>query len=247
MSHHPNVLLLATGSVATIKLPQLATQLLTHGLNVQVVLTPTAERFLAPAEVAALEAAVTVWRDADEWARPWTRGDSVLHIELRKWADLLLVAPLSANSLAEMAGGLCAGLGMCVVRAWDTRGRVGDRGADGVVVAGAAAGSVEEDEGWRAAVASLGELAEEEGRRNVEGQRGRKMILVAPAMNTHMYLHPLTEQHLAVLRSWGWVRVLEPVEKTLACGDVGVGGMMEVETIVERVLAQLGIPSAAAS
>lgn len=63
-------------------------------------------------------------------------------------------------------------------------------------------------------------------------------------MNTQMYLHPLTEQHLGVLRSWGWVRVLEPVNKLLACGDVGAGGMMEVADIVREVVAELGLAGA---
>jgi phosphopantothenoylcysteine synthetase/decarboxylase len=44
---------------------------------------------------------------------------SVLHIELRKWADVLVVAPLSANTLAKVAGGLCDNLLTSVVRAWD--------------------------------------------------------------------------------------------------------------------------------
>ncbi len=46
-------------------------------------------------------------------------GDPVLHIELRRWADVLLVAPLSANTLAKMANGLADNLLTCVVRAWD--------------------------------------------------------------------------------------------------------------------------------
>src|SRR5207244_3318733 len=50
--------------------------------------------------------------DADEWpgraaGERYSRGDAVLHIELRKWADLLLVAPLDANTLAKLAVGLC--------------------------------------------------------------------------------------------------------------------------------------------
>lgn len=42
-----------------------------------------------------------------------------MHIELRRWADVLLIAPLSANTLAKAAGGLCDNLLTCVVRAWD--------------------------------------------------------------------------------------------------------------------------------
>lgn len=43
----------------------------------------------------------------------------MLHIDLRKWADLLVIAPLSANSLAKMAQGLCDNCLTSIVRAWD--------------------------------------------------------------------------------------------------------------------------------
>jgi len=212
----PNVLLLATGSVATIKLPLLVTLLLQYPLNLRVILTPTAERFLSVSDVSSIASQVQLYRNEDEWAKPWARGDPVLHIELRKWADLMLIAPLSANTLASMAAGLCNGLGMSVVRAWDTTDSMGDRGGGmGEAVGG-------------------GTVARRAGGR-------RKMILVAPAMNTQMYLHPLTEQHLDVLRNWQWVDILSPVEKTLACGDIGVGGMMEVPQIVDNVVSILAL------
>ncbi len=57
--------------------------------------------------------------DEDDW-RSWkTVGDDVLHIELRRWADIMVIAPLSANTLAKVANGLCDNLLTCVVRAWD--------------------------------------------------------------------------------------------------------------------------------
>ncbi|XP_074956005.1 phosphopantothenoylcysteine decarboxylase isoform X2 [Phalacrocorax aristotelis] len=49
------------------------------------------------------------------------RSDPVLHIELRRWADLMLVAPLDANTLAKLANGICDNLLTCVIRAWDMR------------------------------------------------------------------------------------------------------------------------------
>lgn len=205
----PNVLLLATGSVATIKLPLLVSLLQEQPLNVQVILTPSAERFLPPDVQQALAARVKVWRNEDEWARPWARGDSVLHIELRKWADLMLIAPLSANSLGAIASGLCNGLGLSVVRAWDTTGCVGNRAPGGTQPA--------------------------------EQTAQPKLILVAPAMNTQMFLHPLTAQQLAVLESWHWFEVLRPIEKALACGDVGVGAMCEPQQLVNTVLVRLGL------
>ncbi|XP_025923945.1 phosphopantothenoylcysteine decarboxylase isoform X12 [Apteryx rowi] len=47
------------------------------------------------------------------------RSDPVLHIDLRRWADLMLVAPLDANTLAKLANGICDNLLTCVIRAWD--------------------------------------------------------------------------------------------------------------------------------
>ena len=112
-----------------------------------------------------------------------TRGDPVLHIELRKWADVLLIAPLDANTLAKLAHGLCDNLLTCIVRAWD----------------------------------------------------GRKPLIVAPAMNTLMYEHPFTQQHLNILRHLQYT-VVDPVSKPLACGDVGVGAMAAVDALVDAVL-----------
>ncbi|CDJ41216.1 flavoprotein domain-containing protein, putative, partial [Eimeria tenella] len=59
-----------------------------------------------------------VRKDSQEWAAWKQRGDPVLHIELRRWADLFLIAPLSANSLAKISSGLCDDLLSCVARAW---------------------------------------------------------------------------------------------------------------------------------
>ncbi|KAL9007344.1 MAG: hypothetical protein Q9173_007357, partial [Seirophora scorigena] len=66
-----------------------------------------------------------LYHDADEWTAPWTRDAKILHIELRRWAHLLVIAPMSANLLAKVTGGLCDDLLTNVVRAWDvTRGIV---------------------------------------------------------------------------------------------------------------------------
>ncbi|XP_062535377.1 uncharacterized protein LOC134204590 [Armigeres subalbatus] len=60
---------------------------------------------------------VHMQRGADEWSSWGGCGDSVLHIELGKWADLKLVAPLNANTLTKMAYGLSNNLLLCTARA----------------------------------------------------------------------------------------------------------------------------------
>ncbi|KAH9508426.1 hypothetical protein Btru_055207 [Bulinus truncatus] len=62
---------------------------------------------------------VSIYRDEDEWEAWSNIQDPVLHIELRKWADVMLIAPLDANTLAKIANGICDNLLTCVVRAWD--------------------------------------------------------------------------------------------------------------------------------
>ena len=46
-------------------------------------------------------------------------GDPVLHIELRNWADVFVIAPLDANTLGKLAHGMCDNLLTCIARAWD--------------------------------------------------------------------------------------------------------------------------------
>jgi phosphopantothenoylcysteine decarboxylase len=68
-----------------------------------------------------------VYQDEDELAESWTRGTGILHINLRKWCDILVVAPLSANTLAKIVNGMSDSLLTSVVRAWDTTGMVDGR------------------------------------------------------------------------------------------------------------------------
>src|SRR5205807_2373825 len=62
--------------------------------------------------------------DEDEWPgqteeRRYGREDKVLHIDLRRWGDLLVIAPLDANTLAKLAAGLADNCLTCVWRAWE--------------------------------------------------------------------------------------------------------------------------------
>uniref|UniRef100_A0A8C7EBT7 Phosphopantothenoylcysteine decarboxylase n=1 Tax=Nothoprocta perdicaria TaxID=30464 RepID=A0A8C7EBT7_NOTPE len=71
-----------------------------------------------------------------------------------------------------------------------------------------------------------------------------KPLLFCPAMNTAMWEHPLTAQHVEQLKGFGYTEV-PCVVKKLVCGDEGLGAMAEVETIVEsvrRILAECVLP-----
>lgn len=73
----------------------------------------------------------------------------------------------------------------------------------------------------------------------------RTPVVVAPAMNTEMWLHPATQRNLRWLDELGRYRRIEPVSKRLACGDVGVGGLADpadilalCESLVEAPLSE---------
>src|SRR5262245_16724857 len=111
-----NILLGVTGSVAAIKTPELVTAIQAAGHELKVVATEPSLYFFDPQ---ALPADVLVL-DADEWPGDvYRRGDQVVHIELRKWADVFLIAPLDANTLAKISYGLADNCLTCVARAWD--------------------------------------------------------------------------------------------------------------------------------
>ncbi|BFI17118.1 phosphopantothenoylcysteine decarboxylase [Marchantia polymorpha subsp. ruderalis] len=114
-SRRPRILLAASGSVASIKFGILA-ESLCDWADVKAVATKSALHFV---DRSALPTSVPLYTDEEEWSSWKQIGDEVLHIELRRWADALVIAPISANTLAKVAGGLCDNLLTCVVRAWD--------------------------------------------------------------------------------------------------------------------------------
>jgi len=130
----------------------------------------------------------------DEW-KGWQRmSDPVLHIQLRDWADIAVIAPLTAHTLAKISKGLCDDTLTCIIRAWD----YGHTSKDG------------------------------------------KHLVLAPAMNTGMWDHPLTRIQLNAIKGFCnnkrgecLVKIVEPQIKTLACGEVGNGAMASVVDIVE--------------
>ena len=169
-----NIVLGVTGGIAAYKAPELVRRLRDAGADVRVILTPNATRFVSPLSLATVsEHGVIV----EQWGDPEKGG--VDHIELARWAELLLIAPATANFIAKLAVGI----------------------ADDALSTYAIA--------------------------------HRREILIAPAMNTFMLLHPTVQQNLAVLRARG-VDIMEVDAGLLACGDEGAGRMPDPPVIVER-------------
>lgn len=105
------VVLISSGSVASIKIPNIVAALGSDSnVQVQVIGTDASLYFYDKEAVEEQNKGVNVWRDVDEWS-DWKKiGDPILHIELRRWADLVVVAPCSADMLAKIAGGICDNL-----------------------------------------------------------------------------------------------------------------------------------------
>lgn len=175
-----NVLLGVTGSVAATLTPKLVAALRAAGHEAQVVATKPSLYFFDPEALG-----TRLWQDTDEWPSDhYTRDQPIPHIELRRWAEVLIIAPMSANTLAKIAHGMCDNLLTSVVRAEDRS----------------------------------------------------KPIVLAPAMNTMMWEHPATAEHLATLTRWyPRLTVVAPVAKHLACGDNGIGAMAPIEAIIHAI------------
>jgi phosphopantothenoylcysteine decarboxylase len=173
------VLLGVTGSVAAVLTPKLVRALKIAGHAVRVVSTERGLYFFYRGDVDA-----PVLSDKDEWPEDGYRKENPIpHIDLGQWADILLIAPLTADTLSDMANGKCDKFLTSIVRAWPRK----------------------------------------------------KPIFIAPAMNTRMWEHPLTREHILRLKEWYNLGVLNPVSKRLACGEVGMGAMADISAIVDNI------------
>jgi len=103
-----HLILGVTGSVAACKSAELTTRLVKAGVEVTVIMTDAAQRFVAPLTFETLSRRPVV---TDMWSR--TRYPDPVHISLAEWADLLVVAPASANFLGKLANGIADDILSC--------------------------------------------------------------------------------------------------------------------------------------
>jgi phosphopantothenoylcysteine decarboxylase/phosphopantothenate--cysteine ligase len=174
------VLLIIAGGIAAYKALELIRLLRRQGRGVTCVLTDNGGQFVTPLSLQALSES-KVYSDLFSLTDESEMG----HIQLSRAADLLVVAPATANILAKMAAGLADDLASTVLLATD------------------------------------------------------KPVLVAPAMNVRMWLHPATQANMATLAQRG-VHVVQPNEGPMACNEFGPGRLAEPPEIlqaIEKILA----------
>ena len=173
------VLLIVGGGIAAYKALELARLFAGAGVAVRAVLTPGGSRFVTPLSLSALTGDRVY---ADLWSL--TDEAEMGHIELSRSADLVVVAPATADLMAKAAHGLADDLASTTLLATD------------------------------------------------------KPVLMAPAMNVRMWLHPATVRNAGRLRADG-IAFVGPDEGAMACGESGPGRMAEPQAILGAALALL--------
>ena len=170
-----HIVLGITGGIAAYKSVSLLRLMVKAGAEVQVVMTPAAKEFITPVTLSALSHKPVV----SEFFTANT-GEWHSHVDLGLWADLMVIAPATASTIAKMAHGV----------------------ADNMLV--------------------------------TTYLSAREPVMIAPAMDFDMYLHPTTVRNLARLRADG-VSIVEAAAGELASGLQGKGRMAEPETIMQAV------------
>ena len=168
------ILLGISGGIAAYKCAELTRRLIERGAQVQVVMTHAAKEFITPLTMQAVSGRPV----SDSLLDPAAEA-SMGHIELAKWADLVLLAPATADLIARMAAGMGNDLLTTLVLATDSP------------------------------------------------------VAVSPAMNQQMYAHPATQENIATLKRRG-CHIWGPAAGEQACGDVGMGRMLEPMQLVHR-------------
>jgi phosphopantothenoylcysteine synthetase/decarboxylase len=171
-----NIILGVTASIAAYKAADLTSKLTKQDRSVHVVMTAGATQFITPLTLQTLSRHPVTTNIFDE-RMSWNPG----HIELADSADLILVAPATANIIAKLAHGFA------------------DDALTSIVLATEAP------------------------------------LLLAPAMNGKMWLHPATVANVEILRQRG-AAFIGPEEGMLACGYEGIGRLWPVDEIVAKAL-----------
>lgn len=186
-----NILLGISGGIAAYKTPHLVRLLKKSGADAQVLATRSALKFVSELSLSTVSRrpVLTDIFSADAGHE----SERTMHITLGEWADALVIAPATANTLARLATGLCDDmLSLCFLTL-----------------------------------------------------RPGKPVLIAPAMDGHMYDSPSVQRNLSMLAAQG-CNILEPESGSLASGQCGLGRMPEPETIFEALTEMLAAPEASA-
>ena len=187
---HRKILLIVGGGIAAYKALELVRLLKKAGARVRAVLTASGAEFVTPLSLAALTGEpvrMGLFHPDDET----TMG----HIELSRWADLVVAAPATAGLIAKAANGMADDLASTTLLATDKR------------------------------------------------------VLLAPAMNVRMWLHPAVQANVARLKGFpGFhgVAAVGPDEGEMACGEFGPGRMAEPAAILSAIADLLDGPDARA-
>eukprot|EP00804_Cyclotella_cryptica_P016414 CCRYP_004654-RA/>CCRYP_004654-RA protein AED:0.02 eAED:0.02 QI:129/1/1/1/1/1/2/856/324 len=163
---------------------------------------------------AASDGSISIHYAEEEWNNYTSLNSPIFHIQLRSWADALVIAPLSAHTLAKIANGMCDDLLTCTVRAWDFGQREGQNGGGKPVILCPAMNTAMWDH-----VLTRQQLE------IVQGFGRGATIACSPNRKGN---------------NDSVVMIVEPVVKKLACGDVGAGALAELEDIVACVRKCLG-------
>jgi len=179
-----NVLLIIGGGIAAYKCLELVRLLRKGGVGVRCILTRAGSEFVTPLSLSALSEN-KVYSDIFSLTDEAEMG----HIELSRAADLVVVAPATADLMAKAAHGHADDLASTALLATD------------------------------------------------------KPVMMAPAMNVRMWLHPSTQRNLATLKGDG-VLMVGPDDGGMACGEFGPGRMAEADAIFQAIQAVLEGPAA---
>lgn len=172
-----NIVLGISGSIAAYKAADLASQLVKQGHEVRVVMTRAAAEFITPLTLQTVTRQPVLVSLEDE-KQSWKPG----HIDLADQADLLVIAPATANMLGCFANGLAPDPLSSIYLALPRT----------------------------------------------------TPVLIAPAMNGKMWLHPANQRNFAQLTTDG-CHFVGPAEGGLACGYEGIGRLAPVEEILAKI------------